>query len=233
MENASKVLKWVNQVSIYRPRSSAHLASSKRSSEGFFTKKSRKNTISHELQQFRTIVRSGKFISTIFVFLEHFAWLCEISFHFSHLSCSQNPLWFARLCEFFACSCKIEKHGFSTSFCHFSHFFLLTPFPPSSIQLQSLFQVHCLFLIIHIVYPPPFHFSFVTQCFKNHLKISPKLHKNPLVSLTRVAMYYLGILGIITTRKVWNSWELVSKMCGFWVVIIPPNQRIANPLAMV
>ena len=185
--------------------------------------------------QFRTIVRSGKFISTIFVFLEHFSWLweifawsCEISFHFSSLSCSQNPplVYFARLCEFFACSWEIEKHGFSTFFCHLSHFFLLTPLPPSSIQFQSLVQVHCLFLIIHIVYPPPFHFSFVIQCFKNHLKISSKLHKNPLVSLARVAMYYLGILGIITTQKVWNSWELVSKMCGFWVVIIPPNQRI-------
>ena len=91
LENVSKVLKWVNQVSIYRPRSSAHLASSKRSSEGFFTKKSRKNTISHELQQFRTIVRSGKFISTIFVFLEHFAWLCEISFHFSALAVAKIP----------------------------------------------------------------------------------------------------------------------------------------------
>ena len=32
-------------------------------------------------------------------------------------------------------------------------------------------------------------------------------------------MYYLGILGIITTQKVWNSWELLFKMCCFWVVI--------------
>ena len=46
-------------------------------------------------------MRSGKFISTIFAYLEHFAWLCksfawscEISFHFSPLSCSQNPFCF-------------------------------------------------------------------------------------------------------------------------------------------
>ena len=55
-----------------------------------------------------------------------------------------------------------------------------------------------------IMYPPPFHFPFVTPCFKNHLKIFPKLNKEPLVSLARVAMYYLGILDIITTQKVWN-----------------------------
>ena len=53
-----------------------------------------------------------------------------------------------------------------------------------------------------IMYPPPFHFPFVTPCFKNHLRISPKLNKKPLVSLARVAMYYFGILGIITTQKV-------------------------------
>ena len=53
LENVSKIPKWVNQVSIYRPRSSGHLASSKRSSGGFFIKKFGKDAISHELQQFR------------------------------------------------------------------------------------------------------------------------------------------------------------------------------------
>ena len=180
------------------------MTSSKRFSRGFFTKKSGKNTISHDCAKWKVhqhhFCLPGAFRMTVRIF----AWSCEISFHFYPLSCSQNPplVHFARLCEFFACSCEIEKHDFPTSFCHFSHFFLLNPPPSPSIQLQSLVQVHCLFLIIHIVYPPPFHFSFVTQCFKNHLKISPKLHKNPLVSLTRVTIYYLGILGIITTRKV-------------------------------
>ena len=42
LENVSKVLTWVNQVSIYRPRSNGHLASSKRSFVGFFNKKSGK-----------------------------------------------------------------------------------------------------------------------------------------------------------------------------------------------
>ena len=49
--------------------------------------------------QFRTIAQNGKFINTIFTFLEHFVWLCkifalscEISFHFSLLSCSQSLL---------------------------------------------------------------------------------------------------------------------------------------------
>ena len=147
------------------------------------------------------MVRSGESINIIFVFLKHFLWLCE------------NFGW----------SCEIEKHVFSTPLCNFSHLFIFNPPPPPSIQFQSLVQVHFLFLIIHIVYSPPFHFSFVTQCFKDHLKISPKLNKKPLVSLARVTTYYLGILGIITTQKVWNSWELVSKMCGFWVVITTPK----------
>ena len=46
-----------------------------------------------------------------------------------------------------------------------------------------------------------------------------KTSQKPLVSLTRATMYYLGILGIITTQKVWNSWELLFKMCCFLVVI--------------
>ena len=43
-----KLFKWENQVSIYRPRSSGHLASSKRSSGGFFIKNSGKYAISHD-----------------------------------------------------------------------------------------------------------------------------------------------------------------------------------------
>ena len=97
--------------------------------------------------------------------LFHFAWLCE------------NFAW---LCENFAWSCKIEKHAFLTPLYNFSHFFIFNPPPPPSIKLQSLGQVHFLFLFIHIVYPPPFHFPFVTPCFKNHLKISPKLNKKTI-----------------------------------------------------
>ena len=48
IRNVSKVFKWVYQVSIYRPRSSGHLASSKRSSGGFFIKESGEKAFSHE-----------------------------------------------------------------------------------------------------------------------------------------------------------------------------------------
>ena len=143
--------------------------------------------------------------------------------HFSQFPYVLQPtpilFHFAWLCENFTWSCEIEKYAFPTPLCNFSHFFMFNPSLPPSIKIQSLVQVHFLFLFIHIMYPPLFHFPFVTPCFKNHLKISPKLNKEPLVSLARVAMYYLGILGIITTQKVWNLWKLVSKMCGFWVVI--------------
>ena len=145
IRNVSKVLKWVNEVSIYRPRSSGHLASFKRSSGGFFIKKSRKYAISHELQQFRTIVQSGKSVSTIFVFLERFAWSFKINFHFSLgvLQPKSILFQFARLCEFFACSCEIEEHGFSIPFCNFSHFFILIPLQPPPNPNPN--RLHCFF----------------------------------------------------------------------------------------
>ena len=104
----------------------------------------------------------------------------------------QNQLWavpliynkkcllvhFAWLCEIFSWLCEMEIHNFSTPFWHFFHFFLLNPPQPPLNQLQSLVQVHFFFLIIHIICPSQFHFSFVIQCFKNHFKTSPKPHKN-------------------------------------------------------
>ena len=59
-----------------------------------------KNAFSHEPQQFRMMMRSGKSISCIFVLLERFAWLCEIfawsykiAFYFS-LSMLQPSLFY-------------------------------------------------------------------------------------------------------------------------------------------
>ena len=131
-------------------------------------------------------MRSGKCINTNFAFLEHFTWLCEIfawsceiSFQFSLWVAVKFPFGpFRKTMRIFPMFMRNGKTYISTPFCHFSHFFLLNPPQPPSIKLQSLVQVHCLFLIINIVYPPQFHFFFVTQCLKNHFKISPKLHKN-------------------------------------------------------
>ena len=100
------------------------------------------------------IVQNGECISTDFVFTEHFAWLCKINFHFSLGVLQPKPILFhfAWLCENFAWSCEIEKHVFfSTPLFNFSHFFIFNSPPPPSIQLQSLVQVHFLFLIIHSV----------------------------------------------------------------------------------
>ena len=52
----------------------------------------------------------------------------------------------------------------------------LTTFNWLQIPIQTNYIVF--FLIIHIIHPLQFHFSFVTQCIKNHLEIAPKLHKN-------------------------------------------------------
>ena len=68
-----KVPKMSKSSFYFRPRSSGHLASSKRSSGCFFIKESGENTFSHEPQQFHMMVRSGKSISFIFIFLKHFA----------------------------------------------------------------------------------------------------------------------------------------------------------------
>ena len=119
--------------------------------------------------------------------------------HFSHFP---YLLQLSLFCFISHGHAKLKNMLFSTPLCNLSHFFMFNPSPPPSIKLQSLVQVHFLFLFIHIMHPAPFHFPFVTPCFKNHLKISPKLNKESLVSLARVAMYYLGILGIITTQKV-------------------------------
>ena len=73
----------------------------------------------------------------------------------------KSPLvHFARLCKFFACSCKIEKHGFSTSFCHFSHFFLLIPLQLPPNQLQILVQTDCIAsFIMHLDHHQLYLFS--------------------------------------------------------------------------
>ena len=71
------------------------------------------------------------------------------------LSYNQNCflVHFVRLCEIFAWSCEMEILNLSTLFFHFFYFFLLNPPQSPSNQLQSLVQVHCFFLIIHIVLP--------------------------------------------------------------------------------
>ena len=131
-------------------------------------------------------MRSGKFINTIFVFLEHFARLCEISFHFSPLAATKIPLLvhFARLWEFFACSCEIEKHGFSTSFGHFSHVFLLISLQLPPNQLQIPIQTDGIaYFIMHLDHHQLYLFSsiwfisFVTNLSKSYLEMTPKLHK--------------------------------------------------------
>ena len=174
-----KILEWVNLVSIYRPRSSGHLASSKRFSGGFFITKSRENTFSHESQQFCMMVRSGRSIKIIFVFLERFAWSCKISFHFSLSMLQPKPILFH-----FAWSCEIEKHVFSTPLCNFSRFFIFNLFPPPSIQLQSLVQTN--YITSFIVYldhrqlyllSSIWFISFDTNLSKSYLEMAPKLHK--------------------------------------------------------
>ena len=166
--------------------SSGHLTSSKRSFRGFFTKKSRKNTISHELQQFRMIVRNGKCIGTNFVFLEHFAWRCkiftwscDISFHFSPLSCSQIPFWFILhdYANFSHVHAKWEKHSFSTAFAISSissisfswfHFNYLQINSKSQSKSIALLLSLCIWIIINFTCSLQFDSSFLSPIYQNH-----------------------------------------------------------------
>ena len=120
--------------------------------------------------------------------VQKFCMVMRSQFSLLLFSCSQNPLLvhFARLCEFFTCSCEIEKHAFLTPLYNFSHFFIFNPPPPPSIKLQSLVQVHFLFLFIHIMYLDHhqlylfsliWFISFVTNLSKSYLEMTPKLHK--------------------------------------------------------
>ena len=173
LENVSKVLKWVNQVSINRPRSSGHLVSSKRFSGGFFIKKSEKKKI-----QFHTSSNNFARLCEVEKVHQHHFYLlgafCMIVRNFRVVMRNQfsllpfelqpkSPLvHFAHLCKFFACSCEIEKHGFSTSFCHFSHFFFLIPLqlPPNQLQINSksrskpivLLLSLCIWIIIDLIH---------------------------------------------------------------------------------
>ena len=78
---------------------------------------------------------------------------------------------FARLCEFFTCSCKIEKHGFSTPFCHF---FLLISLQPTPNQLQIQVQTSCItsfimhWIIINFICSLQFDSSLLSPIYPNH-----------------------------------------------------------------
>jgi len=54
---------------------------------------------------------------------------------------------FAWLCENFAWSCETDNYAIPAPLYNFSHFFMFNPSPPPSIKLQSLVQVHFLFLM--------------------------------------------------------------------------------------
>ena len=158
------------------PRSSGYVASSKRSSEAFFTKESSENLVSHEPQQVHTIVRSGECISTNLVFLEHFVWSCEISFHFSPLSCSQIPFWFIShdYANFPHVHAKLKNMVFQLLFVispiSFSwfHFHYLQINSKSQSKPIALLLSLCIWIIINFTCSLQFDSSFLSPIYQNH-----------------------------------------------------------------
>ena len=118
--------------------------------------------ISHELQQFRMFVRSQKCINTNFhlfgafcMTVRTFCMVMRNQFSLLPFSCSQNPPL-----VHFACSCEIEKYGFSTFFCHFSHFSFLIPLQLPPNQLQIPVQTDCIAsFIMHLDHHQLYLFS--------------------------------------------------------------------------
>ena len=102
-------------------------------------------------------------------------------------------------------------------------FFPFFPFESTSTTSKSTPNPSSSALILshHPLYLPfSIPFLFCHSMLQKSLWNISKTSQKSLVSLARATMYYLGILGMITTQKVWNSWELLFKMCCFWVVII-------------
>ena len=181
-----KSFKWVNHVSIYRPRSRGHLASSKKSSGGFFIKESREKAFSHELLAISHDSAKWKIYQPHFRLAGAFRMTVRkfrmvVRNHFSHCPYVLQP---TPILFHFAWLCEIEKYVFSTPLCNFSHFFIFNPSPPPSIKLQSLVQVHFIAsFIMHLdhhqlhLFSSTWLISFVTNLSKSYLEITPKLPK--------------------------------------------------------
>ena len=79
-------------------------------------------TISHDCAKWKTHQQQFRLLRAFHMIVRNFCMVMRNQF-------------LARLWEFFACSCEIEKHSFSTLFCLFFHFFLLIPLQPPPNQL--------------------------------------------------------------------------------------------------
>ena len=161
--------KWVNQVSIYRPKSSGYLASFKRSFRGFFTKKSGKHAISHDCAKWKIHQHHFHLPGAFRMTMQNFRMVMwnQFSLFPFELQPKSFMFHFTRLCGFSSCSCEMEKHSFSTPFCHFFNFFLLSPLQLPPNQLQIPIQTDCIASFNFICFLE-FDSSLLSPIYQNH-----------------------------------------------------------------
>ena len=147
---------------------------------------SNKMVILHEIQQFRMIMQIKNATTTIFAFLEHFAWLCENFAWSCEITSSKFPLMLQPppFCLISHDCAKISHGHAKPTIMLFRLLFTTSLISSCLIHLHHLqLSFKAWFKCIsssswpHYV-PSSIHFPFVTPCFKNHLRISPKLNKN-------------------------------------------------------
>ena len=143
-------------------------------------------TILHDWAKWKTHQQQFRLLGAFRMTVQNFRMVLRNQFLVFPLSCSQNsfPVHFTRLCEFFTCSCKIEKHSFSTPFCIFFHFFLLIPLQPPPNQFQIPIQTNYItYFIVHLDHHQLYllssiwFISFGTNLSKSYLEMTQKLHK--------------------------------------------------------
>ena len=174
------------------------MASFKRSSGGFFTKKSRKlqfrtrssnfawaSTISHDCAEWKMHQYQFRLSGAFHMIVQNFRMVMRNQILDFPLSCSQNWLLvhFAWLCEIFAWSREMEIHNFSTLFAIFSISF--SWFHSNYLQINSKFRSKpialllslCIWIIINFICSFQFDSSLFHQFIKSYFEMTPKLHK--------------------------------------------------------
>ena len=129
------------------------------------------------------IVWSGEWINMNFVFLEHFAWLCEnfawsceVGFHFFSLAAAKIPSWsISHVCANFShVHTKLKNMGFqlvfviypiSFSWFHF-HYFQISS--KSQSKPIALLLSLCIWIIINFICFLQFDSSLLSPIYQNH-----------------------------------------------------------------
>ena len=149
------------------------MASSKRSSGGFFTKKSGKNAISHDCAKWKIDQHHFHLPGAFRMTVRNFSMVMRNQFSLFPFSYSQNP--FCSISHDYAnfshVHAKWKNIVFSTPFCHFFHFFLLIPLQLPPNQLQTLIKTNCItsfIMYLDTICSLQFYSSLLSQIYHNY-----------------------------------------------------------------